>query len=433
MLNFNFKMFKNTQYLLFGLLFWFMDLPKSYAQADTLQYKIEGRVNSPENIDKPYVILISVDGLRYDYAEKYDAKNLLRLAESGIRAKALIPSYPSNTFPNHYSIVTGMYPSNHGLIDNAFYDPGRDEFYRLGNSEVIRDSSWYGGLPIWGLAEKNNMVSASLFWVGSESNVAGLSPTYFYSYHEQFSFDRKIEIIKEWLQLPEETRPHLITLYYPEVDSRGHQFGPDAPETEAAVKAIDETIGKLVEEIDQLGLPNVNYVLVSDHGMLEVDLDNPIIIPPVVAEDSNFVVMNRGSAVRIHAKDKSLVKPMYKLLKKEKSADYKVYLVSKTPKRWKFRYNKDDRLGDIILVSDAPKVFSYANNTRRGNPGTHGYDPKLVPEMKATFMAWGPQIREGKIIGEFKNIHIYPILADLLSLPIHHKIDGKLKKKIKKR
>lgn len=392
-------------------------------QADTTQYRITGRKNAPENYNKPYVILISADGFRHDYARKHNAENLLKLAESGVVSKGMIPSYPSNTFPNHYTLVTGMYPSTHGLIDNSFYDPHRDETYSMGNRAIVTDSSWYGGLPLWGLAEKNGLVSASLFWVASESRAGGFQPSYYYNYHSEFSNDRKVEIVKEWLQLPEEIRPHLITLYFPETDSQGHYYGPDSKETETAVHQVDRAIGKLVEEVAELGLP-VNYLLVADHGMILSDVDNPLKIPELI-NNRKFVVINSYSLLRIHALNPEQVKPVYKQLKKEATPDYKVYLTRRFPKRLHFRTNADDRLGDILLVPRAPKVFESVPAPRRKYPGTHGYDPRKVPDMNAVFQAWGPAFKSGYTIGTFENIHVYPLIAKILGLPVTHPIDGK--------
>ncbi len=408
-----------------GIIFLLYGYP-AFAQADTTQYRVAGRKNLPENYGRPYVILISADGFRYDYATKYNAVNLLKLSAGGVASKGMIPSYPSNTFPNHYTLVTGMYPSTHGLVDNSFYDPHRDATYNMGNKAMVNDSSWYGGLPLWGLAEKNGLVSASLFWVASESRVAGIPPTYHYKYHNEFSNDRKVEIVKEWLQLPEAERPHLITLYFPEVDSQGHYYGPDARETEAAVHQVDEAIGKLVAEVSKLGLPDVNFVFVSDHGMLLSDVDHPIPVPELVS-NRKFVVINSYSLVRIHALNPEQVRPVYRQLKKERNKDYKVYLTRHFPKRLHFRTNADDRIGDILLVPRAPKVFGSNPPSKRKYPGAHGYDPKKVPEMKATFMAWGPAFKPGKVIGTFENIHVYPLVAKILDLPVTHLIDGRSK------
>lgn len=396
---------------------------QGFSQADTVQYRIAGRKNAPENYNKPYVILISADGFRYDYARKYNAGNLLKLAETGVHSKGMIPSYPSNTFPNHYTLVTGMYPSTHGLIDNSFYDPGRDQTYSMYNSAMVTDSSWYGGVPLWALAEKNGLVSASLFWVGSESRAGGFQPSYYYKYHNEFSPERKAEIVKEWLQLPEDIRPHLITLYFPETDSQGHYYGPDSKELEAAVHEIDRAVGKLTEEVAKLGLP-VNFVFVADHGMILSDVDNPLKIPELI-NNRRFVLINSYSMLRVHALNPEQVKPAYKQLKREAGRDYKVYLTRRFPKRLHFRSNADDRLGDILLLPCAPKVFESIPAPKRKYPGAHGYDPKKVPDMNAVFQAWGPAFKPGKTMGTFENIHVYPLVAKILGLPVEHTIDGK--------
>ena len=167
---------------------------------------IPGRFNSIEQQKKPYVILISADGFRYDLAMRYNAKNLLSLANSGVEATSMQPSFPSLTFPNHYSIITGLYPSHHGIVDNRFYDENWKQFYALGGKEVV-NSKWYGGEPLWVLAEKQKMISASFFWVGSEAAIEGIRPTYYFKYSEAYKSERRMEILREWLELPEEKRP----------------------------------------------------------------------------------------------------------------------------------------------------------------------------------------------------------------------------------
>jgi predicted AlkP superfamily pyrophosphatase or phosphodiesterase len=198
---------------------------------DTTQYITWDRVNSPQQEKKPYVILISADGFRYDLADKYQATNLLKLRAQGVQAEYMFPSYPSLTFPNHYTIVTGMYPAHHGLVDNYFYDTTRKSFYSYKNPKTARDSFYYGGTPLWVLAEQNKMLSASFYWVGSEAAVQGVRPTYYYHYNEAIPVDDRIEIIKSWLALPEDRRPHFITVYFPQVDHAEHSYGPDAWQT----------------------------------------------------------------------------------------------------------------------------------------------------------------------------------------------------------
>ena len=111
----------------------------------------------------PYVILVSFDGFRHDYVEQIDAPNFKALMKKGAYAEALIPSFPSKTFPNHYSIVTGLYPGNHGLVDNSFYDPKRNELFELKNRQRATDPYYFGGTPLWQLARRKGLKSASFF------------------------------------------------------------------------------------------------------------------------------------------------------------------------------------------------------------------------------------------------------------------------------
>ncbi|MFT4024940.1 MAG: ectonucleotide pyrophosphatase/phosphodiesterase, partial [Flavihumibacter sp.] len=182
---------------------------------DTSQQITAGRENSVLQRSKPYVILISADGFRYDFAEKHHAVNLQSLAKKGIQAAYMQPSFPSLTFPNHYSIATGLYPSHHGLVDNSFYDRRRKEMYSMSNRTMVRDAYWYGGDPLWVLAEEQQLLSASYYWVGSEAPEKSISPSYFYYYNDKTPIEQRIAAVKQWLQLPEEKRPHLICFYFP--------------------------------------------------------------------------------------------------------------------------------------------------------------------------------------------------------------------------
>lgn len=281
------------------------------APIDTSQVLEPYRVNAPATYQKPYVIYISADGFRYDYLKKYNTTHLQKFADEGVWAKkGMYPSYPSITFPNHYTLATGMYPARHGIVDNVFYDPQRDDLYALGSGSVM-DGSWYKGLPIWGLAEQQGVVSACLFWVGSESDAGGTRPSYWYRYHEKFTDDDRVRIIRNWLEMDESIRPHLITLYFPEVDHAGHKFGPDAPETEASVHYIDNAIQKLVEAVEPLKLP-INFVFVSDHGMIGVEKADYIPFPDV--DRNKYTVVNSRTIARITAKNKTDILPLYNQL-----------------------------------------------------------------------------------------------------------------------
>lgn len=412
----------------FSLLLLFLGITvSSQVPIDTAQIIIPDRINSVEAREKPYVIMISTDGFRSDYAKKYHAENLLNLASSGVQASAMNPSYPSITFPNHWSLITGLVPSHHGLIDNVFYDYKRKEGYSISKKETTEDGSWYGGTPLWVLAGKQGIVSASLQWVGSASNAGNFRPTYYYPYHEKFSPNEKVEKVISWLKLPEDVRPHFITLYFPEVDAAGHHFGPDSKETETAVQLIDEAVGNLVKKVNELKLKNVNFVFVSDHGMIKVDSESPLEIPEILLDKERFDFYNSQTLLRVFVKNETEVKEVYKELQSKKDENYSVYLTKKMPKYLHFS-SKDDRynrIGQIILIPKVPKIF--LEKGKKTSIGKHGYDPKIVPEMKATFYAWGPAFKNNLKINEFSNVNIYPMVAEILGLKIDEPIDGNIK------
>lgn len=411
----------------FLLLFISLTVFAQHVNVDTTQVVVPGRQNSVEAQSKPYVIMISTDGFRYDYAKKYNAENLLKLSGNGVKAEAMIPSYPSITFPNHWSLITGMYPAHHGLIDNFFYDYKRKETYAMSNKKNAEDGSWYGGIPLWGLAEKQGIVSASLMWVGSASDAGGMRPSYYYPYHEKFTPSEKVEKVVNWLKLPEDKRPHFISLYFPEVDGSGHHYGPDTKETETAVHLIDKAIGELVQKVNDLGLKNVNFVFVSDHGMIKVDGGTPLEIPALLFDKTRFDFYNSQTLLRVYVKNPDEVKAVYKELKANKTGDYEVCLDKKLPKYLHFA-TKDDqynRIGQILLLPKAPKIF--LEKGKKTSVGKHGYNPRTVPEMKATFYAWGPEFKNNLVIDEFANVNVYPLVADILGLKIDQPIDGKIK------
>ena len=393
----------------------------SFSQPDTIQRIVGGRTNSIEQQQKPYVILISIDGFRHDYAEMHGAKNLLGLAHSGVRAEAMIPSYPSLTFPNHYTIATGLYPSHHGLASNYFYSPRRQQFYAMKKPEAFADGSWYGGTPLWVLAEQHQMLSASFYWVGTEADIQGIYPTYYYRYNELIPVEKRIQTVVDWLSLPAEQRPHLITFYIPDVDHAGHEFGPDAPETAKAVREVDITIKRLCEAVKETRLP-VNFIIVGDHGMTKIDTKNTLSMPAAV-DTSKFHIPRGFELVELYAKNKDDIQTTYEKLKKEEKY-FTVYLKSNMPAHLYYG-EKDDVhgvIGDIMLMPVWPKIFQFSN--RSPNPGAHGFDPALVKDMYTIFYAWGPGFKTNLQVSAFKNVNVYPVVAKLLGLSYKGKIDG---------
>lgn len=383
--------------------------------------------------DTPYVILISFDGFRHDYVQKYDAPNFKKFIVEGVSSEAMLPSYPSKTFPNHYSIVTGMYPNNHGLVDNNFYDADLDLRYSISNRKVVENPAFYGGLPLWQLAQKNGMKSASYFWVGSETPITGSFPDYYHIYDGKIPNEDRISAVTDWLKLPKEDRPNFISLYFSLVDDAGHRSGPNGDMTRKAVLEADRLLGILAEAVSQIDLP-INIVITSDHGMNEIkpEEENYITIPDLLKDfDTNrFRYVNNGAHGHFYSEDKAYLKEIASKLKKRDDADnFEVFFKSEMPKHW--HYGTHDRIGDLFikmnpgryLASEARKSAVLSNQSYRGE---HGFDPDETKDMGAIFYANGPSFKAGLKIDKFRNIHVYPMIAKVLGITEWPEIDGKL-------
>ncbi len=381
--------------------------------------------NLPEHFDKPYVILISLDGYRYDYTERFRPPNLTRLLERGVQAESMIPSFPSKTFPNHYTIATGCYPENHRLVNNTFYNPEKQEMYQIRNREVVEDGSWYGATPLWVLAEQNGMVAASYFFVGSEADVQQVRPSFYYRYDGSTPNRTRVQQALAWLQLPPGQRPHLITLYFSDMDDAGHRHGPNNDEKlKAALYDLDEVLGELFAGVAALDLP-VNFIIVSDHGMAEVRPDK--LLPLELLEDEErYRIANNGALAHIYLQDTSEREAVYARLK-AREAHFRVYRTEEFPY---YRTNRSSPLlGDLIVL---PDFGFYLVNARRKAAaqklagsvfGEHGFAPEFK-EMHAIFYAQGPSIKAGMTIPPFENIHVYPLVCRILGLPVPRGIDG---------
>ena len=357
--------------------------------------------------DRPYVIFISADGFRYDYATKFNAKNLLHLSSGGVRAKSMIPSYPSVTRPNHYSLVTGLYPGHTGIAGNTFYDPESKMMFNK------MEARWFTSQSIWQTASKSGVITANINYPDARTITKGMKDVYQIQKPKDLTIDDQLDAIQKWLKMPEAKRPHLITLYFNDTDHQGHIYGPDAVEVVDAAKKIDDNIGRIDALVKSIGLP-VDIIFVSDHGMISIDKKDIIPIPAAI-DTTKFVVSNQNSLVNIFAKDASDIMGTYKnLLTKEKN-EYKAYLNSNLPLNWHYGGNDDKykRAGDIILVAQYPKTF----NNKAGK-GMHGFDPEKVVDMGASFMAWGPSFKKGITIEPFKNVEVYHLLSTILGLQI---------------
>ncbi len=394
--------------------------------SDSLAWGQASGVNATAHLDKPYVILISLDGYRWDYTQRFQPPNLLRLIEEGVQAEGLIPCFPSKTFPNHYSIATGLTPEHHGLVDNAFFDPARNATYQIRDRKVVEDGTWYGGTPLWVNAEQAGMVAASFFFVGSEADVQGIWPSYWQKYDGSVPNAQRVAQVLDWLRLPEAQRPHLITLYFSDMDDTGHAFGPNRDDKlQESLLALDEILGGLFRGIQDLGLP-VNTFIVSDHGMAEVPVDHFFPIDPLLDEE-RYQVVNNGPLAHVYLRDSTDIGLVLAQLEAQEGL-FQAYRRSDFPY---YEGNRDDpRLGDLILLTDFPYYFSDARRLgmmrRSDNPvrGEHGFDPAHL-DMHGIFYAQGPNIQAGLTIPRFSNVHIYPLICHILDLPLPEAgIDG---------
>jgi len=382
--------------------------------------------NAPQQLSKPYVILVSLDGFRYDYAKRYHADHLLALAAQGASApEGMLPSYPSITFPNHYSIVTGLYPEHHGIVANSFYDPARKQTYSYHDSQSVGDGSWYGGTPLWVLAEQQGMRSASFFWVGSEADIQGIRPTYYLKFDGRFPNPKRVEQVLAWLRLPPEQRPHMITLYFSDTDAAGHRYGPDSSQVADAVRELDGEIGRLMDGIKHSDLP-VDLIVLADHGMVEVR-GAPIHLDRYGFNPSGFgAIVGLG----LYAKSDEDAQKAYEAMR-GKSDKFAVYRRAQVPAY--LHFDSNPREGDPVVVPNGPYVVNPAADLTAPEHlpvGEHGYDATRVPEMKAIFFAAGPDIRHGVALEPFENVDVYPLIARILGLDITNlktgPVDGKL-------
>ncbi len=366
--------------------------------------------NSPAQQAKPYVILVSLDGFRHDYSQRYGARNLQILARRGASAtQGMIPTYPSVTFPNHYSIVTGLYPENHGIVGNSFYDPRRRQRFVYSDRRTSADGSWYGGVPLWVLAERQGMRTACFFWPGAEAAIGGIRPTYNVLYDPRIPNARRVDQIVAWLRLPPEKRPHFITLYFGDADSAGHATGTDSRDTAQAVRRLDGLIARLVAALALLPLP-VNLVVVSDHGM--INTEGPWIDLQKFADLSGFETVgsllyapNEAAAVRVYSRLRGA------------SDKFVVYRRSQVPAH--LHFSRNPRIGDPVVVPTGPYLIRARGS---GDPketppkGMHGYDPQNMEAMRGIFYAAGPDIHAGVRVAPFENVHLYPLMAKILGL-----------------
>jgi predicted AlkP superfamily pyrophosphatase or phosphodiesterase len=358
------------------------------------------------------VVLVSLDGFRADYFERPAAAHLRELAAQGVHAQWMQSSYPSLTFPNHYAIVTGLYPEHHGIIGNAIQDSLLGRF-TMGDSAANTDARWWGGEPIWSTVEKQGKRAAVFFWPGSEAPEGGVRPEFWRHYDGRVPFSARMAQVISWLGMKGDSAPDLIAVYFSEPDHQGHLHGPDSPQVDTAIAQVDAVIGQLMAGIDSLRMRDqVDVIVVSDHGMAPTSSSRVIYLDDYAPADW-FTTLEGGAGARIAPKP-GYADSVYARLH---GADphLTVYWKNEVPPR--FHYDSNPRIPAIVAMADVGwYVTTHAFVRNRKMPdagGEHGYDP-AAPQMRALFVARGPDFKRGVTVGGFQNIHVYDLLARLL-------------------
>lgn len=383
-----------------------------------------GGVNAPRHRDAPYVVMVSFDGFRPDYLERHPTPWFDRLAERGVRAERMIPAFPTKTFPSHYSLATGLYAENHGLVGNTFRDPRREGRYSIRDRSAVEDSSWYGGEPLWVTAERQGMVAAAYYWIGTEAAVQGIRPTFWYRFTEEVPGEARVDRIVEWLALPPEHRPHLVMAYFSETDVAGHDHGPDSPELAAAVARVDALLGRLVRGVDALPHGDrVTYVLVSDHGMASYGRDDLVVLDTGRLPDVEIVESGPYASVFVPGADPERLRAVRDTLRRMVADRADVYLRGDVPER--LHFSAHPAVGDLVLVARGTAMLVPRSRAAAFRPGhTHGWDNRM-PEMGALFLAAGPRLPADTVIGPFEAVHVYPLVTEILGLEPAD-VDGRL-------
>jgi predicted AlkP superfamily pyrophosphatase or phosphodiesterase len=365
---------------------------------------------------EPTIILISLDGFRSDYLDKVETNGINAFVESGVKAEALIPVFPSKTFPNHYTQVTGLYPDNHGIIANTMYDPDSNDWFSIGSgSSSVTESKWYGGEPIWVTAELQGLVTAAFFWPGSEAEIKGIRPTYWKPYDGSIPNEVRVEQVLSWLDLPATERPQLITLYMSDVDNAGHSGGPDSEEVINAVKEVDQQINLLRTGLLERNMLNqVNIIIISDHGMAQLSRDRVIFLDDYINLDQ--VTMINWSPVAMIMPEPGQEENIYQLLK-DQHPDLRVFRKGEIPAYLNF--NNHRLIPPIIgIAGDGWSISSrdYFNNHKNAyTGGTHGYD-FTATSMHGLFVASGPAFKENLVGPPFQSVHLYELMCKILEL-----------------
>ena len=367
-----------------------------------------------------YVVVLSMDGFRSDYPGRAHTPVLDSLGKAGVKA-AFRPCYPSVTFPNHYSMATGLHPDHHGLVHNSFYDPALDSVYTRRST----DPRFFGGEPIWNTAERQGVRTANYYWVGSEIAVNGRQPSTWKKFDSSVPFKNRADSVIAWLRRPAETRPHLVMWYLEEPDYSGHVCTPDSAATTRAIERVDSVLGYFFAQARKLDIfDKTDFLVVSDHGMATYTPEKSVDLCDYLPRDSFDHVFD-GVPTLLYPK-KGYADKAYEILKKVPNVT--VWRKGEVPER--FVYGNNPRVSELIVAPHIGTYVVFGNRPKAKAGGAHGYD-NFTPEMEGIFYAAGPSFKEHKELPAMPNVNLYLIIARLLGIqPAPNDGDSTLVEKI---
>lgn len=382
-----------------------------------LLFALSACVRTPVQPAHPYspLILISIDGYRADYIKRGLSPNLAALARTGVRATAMKPAFPTLTFPNHYSIVTGLYPDHHGIVNNRFLDPVSGAKFVYTDRRTTDDPHWWGGEPVWVGVERQGKHAATMFWPGSDVAIDGVRPQHWLPFDGKMTPDARVDQALAWLDLPPGQRPDFLTLYFEQVDHAGHGYGPDSPQVNTELRKIDNALGRLIDGLKQRGIfDNANIVVVSDHGMTATSEDRLVVLDKLV-DMHDVTVINAGVVAGLAAKPGHEAQVDAALLAPHEHMH--CWNKAKIPAR--LHYGTNARIPPIVCVANDGWLIETQSYLDRPDhhisSGEHGYD-NADPKMAALFVAHGPAFKRGFVIPEFDNVDVYPLLTHILGI-----------------
>jgi len=367
-----------------------------------------------------YVVVVSFDGFRWDYADIYDTPNFRELAIHGVRASRMIPSFPTKTFPNHYTLATGLYPDHHGILNNSFYASDLGGIYRIGDPVMVTDGAAYFGEPIWVTAEKQGVKSACYFWVGSEAEIMGVRPSYWTTYDGSIPYRDRVDQVIDWLSLPMSKRPALVTLYFDEPDYTAHRAGPESEATGKAIAQLDSILGYLRTEISNLEHKDrINLIVLSDHGMAPVSADKYVNLNDYIKEDWAINVVG-GNPVYLVQPEEDCADSIIRVFRGMEGVN--AWQKEDIPER--LHFGSHPRFPGIVVLADSTWSLGTDPDPSGYAGGAHGYDNAFT-DMHTIFYAEGPFFKENVEAASFSNVEVYGIIAHLLDLD-PAKTDGDL-------